>query len=128
MAKRGLRGWTRVKGSSRYRNPQGRIVSRRQYDNARAKKAGYSSYSAFQREKRSSEYQRYMGAAIASGARKRDFQLGAGGFTDKYAAARRSRWSTDPDGEFADFLVHIGLREPDWEYDVGDTPQGEGSK
>ena len=120
----GLRGWKRLSGTAeRYKNPKGETVSRRQYDNARARQAGYSSYSAFQREKKSSSFKRYLGAAASSrdDFNRSEITLGRGGFIDKYNEARREGWETDPDSDFADFLAYTGLREPDWEWDIGDT-------
>lgn len=46
-----LPGWRSLGGtSSRYINPQGEEVSRREYLNAQARSVGYTNYSTFQRE------------------------------------------------------------------------------
>lgn len=118
-----LPGYTRLPGkANRYRTPSGDEISRRQYENLRFQKLGYSSWSEYQREAKSKEFKRFAAAAAdehETNARKIKTDPE---FTELYLAAKRSDWQNDPEGPFADFLVYIGLRRPDADYNVGDTP------
>lgn len=42
-------------------------------------------------------------------------------FEKAFNAARKSNWSRDPKGPFAQLLTMIGYRDPDSEKDVGDS-------
>lgn len=127
MAK--LPGWKRLGGSAeRYRNPEGREVSRRQYENARARAAGWGSWSDYQRHRKSDDYNRWLNVAIDNrGLTRRDIGVESD-FSRQYLGVRQARRDNDedalrnPNGVLADYLVYLGLRsEDDW-WDVGDTP------
>jgi hypothetical protein len=117
--------YRRLPGSARrFENTEtGETLSRRQYENIRAREYGFDSWSQYQNLGRDQTYKRWLdmhaerhGISIAE-ARKMDSD-----FNEKYTAAQNSDWSTNADGDFADLLVDIGEREDDWEWDVGDTP------
>ena len=126
-----LSGWKRVRTSSgkvRYRNPSGRVVTRSQYDNARARADGYRNYYHYRQTRKKSDYIRWQKDYIANkNAKRSDFFLGST-FSKKYQAAAKAKGKDRrrADGPLADFLVELGLRDESWEWDVGDTPQGTG--
>ena len=43
-------------------------------------------------------------------------------FTRLLMATYRDEFEPDPDGAFADLLVEVGLRDEDWDFEVGKTP------
>lgn len=128
-----LPGWTRLGGSAeRFRNPEGRVVSRRQYENERAKQAGWSSWSEYQRTRKTPQFQRAIKDAIDKGAIRTRRDVGPTAdisrkWNDVLEARRNDAPNLyDPDGPLADYLIYIGRRQPDDWWDVGDTPSGAG--
>lgn len=124
-----LPGWKRLGGSAeRYRNPAGEVVSRRQYENARAQRAGWRNWSDYQRTRKSDDYNRWLNRAIdEKGLTRRDIGVDSE-FSQRYLTLQLARDTMDesdlksPDGPLADYLVWIGLRDADDWWDVGDTP------
>lgn len=127
-----LDDWVKLPGrSERYKNRRtGKIISRRQYENLRAKSLGWGSWSEYQREARSDDWLRWRGiAAFKQG--KKPKQLGmTSEFSSRFLKLKRARNGGvhvapnlyDPDGPLAEFLVYLGLRQPDNEWIVGETP------
>lgn len=137
-----LGDWKRVRGSAeRYRPPPGRIselrnagkvradgtVSRRTYENERAKRAGWRNWSDYQRTRKSDDYNRLLNVGIANrGLGRKDIGVESG-FSKLLLGVRRARRDNsadlfDPDGPLADLLVYVGLRQPDDYWFVGETP------
>lgn len=117
-----LPGYTRLPGkANRYQAPSGETISRRQYENLRFQKEGWKSWSEYQRTAKTKEYRRFVGNAKDENIERNPKAPGSE-FNQRYLAARDSGWSKDPDGDFADFLVWLGVRRPDATHDVGDTP------
>lgn len=137
-----LPGWKRTPGKSERYVPPARererlaasgklrsdgTVSRRQYENYRAQKAGWSSWSDYQRTRKSDDYNRLLNIGIANrGLSRRDIGVESD-FSRLSNEVRQARADNaadlyDPDGPLADLLVYVGLRQPDDYWDVGDTP------
>ncbi len=139
MAK--LPGWKRLPGrNERYIDPSGKEVSRRQYENERARHSGWRNWSDYQQTRKSDDYNRWVKRAIdEQGLTRRDIGPGTE-FSRQYLQVSAMRQlqnqsvegETDyeiaenalnsPDGPLAQLLISAGLRPPDAEYDVGDTP------
>lgn len=113
----------------RYKNTRtGKSISRRQYENIRARKSGWKSWSEYQRTVKTDDWLKWRG----NYARRNDLAYNKAGALDskfsrmftkvKRVRERDSSLLYDPDGPLAELLVMIGLRRPDAEYDVGDTP------
>lgn len=127
-----LRGYSRLPGKSeRYRTPKGTVISRRQYENVKHRRAGWRSWSEAQRTaKRDPMYNRMRAEAMVEhGLSKRQTGLGSE-FQERYLKAKQVGFDEtdegrDPEGAFADLLSYVGLRDPEDHWDVGDTPQGE---
>lgn len=119
-----LPGYKRIPGkASRYRTPDGGEISRRQYENIRFRKAGWGSWSEYQRTAKTKEYRRFVTAAAdEKGVSPRTLKNPESDFNQLYLEAKRDDWKNDPEGPFADFLVFIGVRAPDADYNVGETP------
>lgn len=124
--------WEKLSGKSeRYRNRKtGRIISRRQFENLRAKAVGWRSWSEYQRESRKDDWYRWRGiAAHKQGKKPRSLGM-TSEFSANYVKLKRARNGGihvapdlyDPDGPLAEFLVYLGLRKPDDEWMVGETP------
>lgn len=115
----------------RYRNKRtGKTISRRQYENLRAREAGWGSWSEYQREARTDDWLRWRGiAAHEAGVKPKKLGMRSE-FSKKYLKMKVARNGGvhvapdlyDPDGPLAEFLVYLGLRKPDDEWMVGDTP------
>lgn len=127
-----LPGWRRLGGKAeRYLDPSGKEVSRRQYENARARSAGWDSWSDYQRTRKSERFNQRIKQAIDNEApfSKRDLGV-EGTFSRAYVEVRKARRDNDqrqlrdPNGALADFLVIIGYRDAEDWWDVGDTPSG----
>lgn len=127
-------GWTRLGGSSeRYLSPDGREVSRRQYDNERAKAEGWDNRSQFERRYDDKTYlwafNRYrQGQKIQITEARRLDRMG-GELNKKLRAAQRTGWGKtqagrDPRGPMSKLLVDMGLRDPSATYAVGNTDGG----
>lgn len=119
-----LPGYTRLGGSSRrYRTPSGQTISRRQYENIRYGKAGFSSWSQYQRVTQDEDYYRWLGmAAQVNDLGIDDLREPDSEFNRLLAKAADDDFSHKAHGAFHDFLVYAGWRNPDWDFDVGDTP------
>lgn len=139
-----LPGWRRAPGTGRrerYINPAGEEVSRRQYENARAQSAGWRNWSDYQRARKSDDYLRWIGRTSGeAGVSPSQLAGPESEFSQNYLTVSMLRqrqagliegepdWEvaerrlTDPDGPLAQLLVDAGLRPPDADYDVGQTP------
>lgn len=133
-----LRGWRRVSESGRqgsgrrgrpverFISPDGREVSRRAYDNARARAAGFKNMSEYERIAASPKFRnfarRYRDNKHPD--RRIDAVTGVGSrFTRMYVKGPlRAPRGRSPRGPMARFLVFIGQREPNAQYPVGGTP------
>lgn len=101
----------------------GEILPRRQYENIRAQEAGFESWSEYQGLRRDQTYMRWLSLyAEEQGVTERQARSMGSGYNASYNRAKDDGWSKNAKGSFADFLVDIGEREDDWEWDVGDTP------
>lgn len=132
MAAKPLRGYRRLPGSARrYVTPSGQEISRHQYDQIRAQKAGWTSTREMRKFRQSNDWHAwrfkaksnnpnqdfgYTGDLMVSAHRVQ--VLRAAGYSDD------SPELSDPDGPLADVLVAIGYRDPGWDWSVGDTPSG----
>ena len=123
-----LSGWTRLPGTAeRYRKPDGEVVSRRQYDNARARAKGHTSYSQFQRMRKDRRY--VLGerdAVLQQGITKYSTRRLESEYNTLYTAMiadagpdRDLSWN----GPLGQYLVYTGDREADWRFDVGQTDE-----
>lgn len=113
--------------------PTGEVISRRQFENLRIRKAGtlsgWDSWSQFQAARNSPVYKYDMELALkrhpdvtAKDMRKIDSEFNvlfseAKHFWNK----RKSPEYRDPNGPVANFLVYLGLRDENATYDVGET-------
>ncbi len=134
-----LRGWKAIGGKSRrYSNAKGESISRREYENRLLRKKGWKSRYEAEKFRRSQNYREA----------KRKMQHPRKGkpktltIFDDYARFLsevdwdivETNWDlihseglnrdNSPDGLLAQNLVLLGLRSPEWEWDVGETPAG----
>lgn len=125
------KGWTKLPGTAeRYLSPSGEIVSRRQYDNERAKELGWENRAQFERRYDDPTYlwawRRYMREnKLSIQAARRADRMG-GRLSTELRKAQATGWGKtkegrDPHGPMAQMLVDIGLRDPTATYPVGDT-------
>lgn len=132
------KGWTKLSGTAeRYLSPSGEVVSRRQYDNARAKEQGWNNRSEYERRYEDKtylwlyrQYQRNNKLTVSQ-ARVED-RMG-GKLNKKLRAAQQSGWGKtaagrDPRGPMSKLLVEAGLRDPSATYAVGDTDGAKGRR
>ena len=126
-----------------------RTVSRRQYENARARVGGYQSLSEFRRltgrkdrviwdysalvrrQKLSSRYEAFLRIASEElGIPKRELRRPDSKFNQLWRRAVIDDWGEDYDGPYSDLLQYIGLRRKDTMMPVGsgDTGYGEFKK
>jgi hypothetical protein len=132
-----LEDYVRLPGTAqRYKNKRtGKVISRRQYENLRARSLGWDSWSEYQREAKKPDWIRWVGIEARreglSATKKGNFyypQFGmASRFAQNYIPLKRARDRDssilyDPEGPLADWLVYLGLRQPDADWDVGETP------
>lgn len=135
-----LKGYTALGGSSRkYRTPTGKIISRREYDNRRLKKEGWKNRSEAERFRTGRLYTEKRDKLERAGRKPRELDI----FSDWAAFVRDVDWEKvdeiwdtvqaeresgepriDPDGPLAEVLTLEGMRFPEWEWAVGDTPSG----
>lgn len=130
-----LDDWQRLPGTAqRYKNKRtGKTISRRQYENIRARSVGWRNWSEYQREAATDDWIRWRGIV----ARRNDLSYqnpkvsGMGSeFSEHYLKLKRARNGGhpdlsilyDPDGPLAEWLVYLGLRQPDADWDVGESP------
>lgn len=114
--------------SRRYFDPANRVRTRYQFDTHRLQQAGWESRSDFDRRfesvRKNRGYERWVKEAEKNlGLSKAQISRSDSEFNRAFLRARDDDFSNDPDGTFADFLVLIGLRQDDWEFDIGDTPE-----
>lgn len=143
MARLVLPGYTALPGSSRrYRTPEGEEISRRQYDNLRAQRAGFANRSDLERFRSSREGRmwRFKARSHDRGARgdwelladareveRRRAALPPRAETDRHGRpveARRDEDDpdlVDPDGPLARLLVALGFRDGEAYWNVGET-------
>lgn len=108
--------------SRRYLDTEtGEEISRRQFENQRFQDMGYESWSEYQGFAEDQTYMRWLYEYSAeTGIPIGEAREADSAFNLSYIGVDFDDLS--PDGSFADFLVMIGEREDDWEWDVGDTP------
>lgn len=115
----------------------GEIISRRRYENLRIELAGrtnpqhygWRSWSDFQRSRKSPVYQHDLEKALEAhpDLTAKDLRRIDSEFNELFADARpywnkrKSAEYRNPNGPVATFLVYLGLRDEDAEYDVGET-------
>lgn len=127
-----LKGWRKIPGKSeRYKPPDSYdgptgpngTVSRRQYENYRMRQYGWRSWAEYQHDANTDDYRRWKGeyAANQKGQPEGSYRGPHSEFAEYYLRAKRSGWSKDANGPLADLLILTGHREPEWEWDVGDT-------
>jgi hypothetical protein len=126
-------GWRRIrKGEEGYSStartyfdPEGRIRSRRAADNERLRESGWGSKRDFDRRyyaRKDRGYNRWQGIASEADVPESEIRQSDSEFNRLFLDARADNFAPNPDGAFALFLTYIGLRDPDWTWDVGDTP------
>ena len=125
------KGWTKLEGTAeQYLSPSGEIVSRRQYDNARARELGWENRSQFERRYQDKTYlwawrQYRRENNLSIGAARRADRMG-GPLNKKLRAAQQTGWGKtaagrDPRGPMSQLLIEMGMRDPAATYPVGDT-------
>lgn len=127
-------GWRRIKpgepGYSRsartYYDSEGRIRSRRAADNERLRASGWRNKRDFDTRmtnpKRNRGYARWADFAFTHDIPNAELNRSDSEFNRLFLDFRADPNNTAPDGPLAIFLTYIGLREPEWTWDVGDTP------
>jgi len=128
------KGWTKLAGTSeRYVSPDGHEVSRRQYDNERAKEQGWSNRSEYERRYEDKNYlwalRQYQRANKMTISQARAADRLGGDLNKKLRAAKATGWGKtqagrDPRGPMSKLLVDMGMRDPSATYAVGDTDGG----
>lgn len=133
-----LRGWTALGGTSRrYGNAKGQSISRREYENKLLRKHGWKTRYEAEQFRRSQEF-RQAKARMAKPKRGRKRQRLT--IFDEYARfLHEADWEQvdlnwnliaqedyprdlSPEGLTAQNLVILGIRSPEWEWNVGETP------
>lgn len=111
----------------RYLDPEGREISKRQYRNIQLKEEGWRSLAEKERVSRSPRFKEFRKrAADASDIPESELSSHRSDFAQTYAAYMRNPNDRSPDSPLARLLVAMGLRDSDADYDVGDTPKGNG--
>lgn len=127
-------GWRRIRRGEpgysatrrTYYDPRGRVRSRRAADNERLRSSGWANKRDFDTRKTARKhrgYARWAESAIDNDIPESEINKADSEFNRLYLDARAENFDTSPQGAFAFFLTFVGLREPDWEWDVGDTPE-----
>lgn len=124
-------GWTRVSGTAeRFISPEGEEVSRRQYDNLRARELGWQSRSEYERRFEDPTYlwawNTYRHNQKMTITRARQLDRMGQPLDRELLAAKRTGWGKtkagrDPNGPMSKLLVDMGIRDPFAEYAVGET-------
>lgn len=120
--------WVKLPGRSERYKRGAKVISRRQYENLKAKAVGWRSWSEYQREARTDDWIRFRGiAAFSAGKKPKKYSGLTSEFSQRMLGVKRARVEHpdnmyDPDGALAELLVFLGLRKPDAEWNVGDTP------
>lgn len=131
-------GWTKLSGTAeRYLSPSGEVVSRRQYDNARAKAEGWENRSQYERRYEDPTYlwafrQYQRNRKLTLGQARASDRMG-GPLNKKLRAAQSTDWGKtkegrQPRGPMSTLLVDMGLRDPSATYAVGDTDGAKGGR
>lgn len=103
----------------------------REYRNAQAYAAGYrgkdgglkGAYLAFERERRSPEYQRILSSASdEQGQSRKAMRRVTSDFNKSWAKARADNFRERKRGAFHKLLTYAGLRDPAADYKIGATP------
>lgn len=126
-------GWRRIRKGEEgysptartYYDPEGRIRSRRAADNERLRSSGWTNKRDFDLRftaRKDRGYDRWAESGIDAGMPESELRQADSEFNRLFLDARADNFSPNPDGAFAVFLTYIGLRQPDWTWDVGDTP------
>ena len=125
------KGWQRLPGTAeRYLSPEGKIVSRRQYDNLRAREQGWESRSQFENRYKDPTYlwafRRYQRTHKLSIVAARRADRMGGPLNNMLRDAQRTGWGKtkegrDPEGPMSQLLIEIDMRDPLATYPVGDT-------
>lgn len=134
-----LRGYEYLgkKNKERYRAPDGSIISKREYRNRQVKRAGLGK-SLSDLEYRTQPWAGKRSHKAAVSQKQRDLRIRQASQTQKIPERELRRWdseyerllkpwrdsghSTDAEGPGHDFLVYLGLRDPEADYDIGGTP------
>lgn len=134
-----LKGWKALSGKSRrYSNGKGQTISRREYENRLLRKKGWKSRYEAEKFRRSQEYRE---AKKKMEHPKKGQPKTLTIFDDYVKFLSEVDWEiveanwdaiqsegssrdTSPEGLLAQNLIMLGLRSPDWEWDVGETPAG----
>lgn len=139
--RRHLKGYTRdlssekAKRARRYLTPEGKSISRRAYEDIRARKRGFSSWREIQRASSisrghrdiegrvdSEDYARWLTRASKEhGVTKGELENPDSEFNRLLAKAADDDWSHEAGGTFDDFLQYVGVRDEGADYDIGDT-------
>lgn len=119
-----LPGYRKLPGKSRrYETPTGETISRRQYENLKFRSSGWDSWSEYQREARKPQYRRFAKAAAQNQKRSlRGLQEPDSQFNKLYLKSKKAGFPKKVGGPFDKFLKAIGLRDPDADYPIGDSP------
>lgn len=109
-----VEGWTRI-SASRYRDPEGVEVSRRQYDNARLQTLGFSTRAERERLSHDPTYRHFMNLIAEREGRTRTAIVRDPEFSRLAGEAQRQGWGKkregrSPDSPTAKILVRAGLR------------------
>lgn len=118
------------------RYEEGKTIPNRQGRNVQAQERGnYTSYSQYNRiwsprAQHTQEQVKERNSWIRQGARKSGRSMDTiradpqvrEAYTDWVMISKEDRSDKSPDGPYAQWLVAIGLRDEDADYDVGDTP------
>lgn len=126
-------GWRRIRRGEpgysptarTYLDPAGRIRSRRAADNERIRALGWESKRDFDSRftaRKHRGYARWALTAEDNGIPFDEIRKADSEFNRLFLDAKAERFDESPTGAFALFLSYVGLREPDWTWDVGDTP------
>jgi hypothetical protein len=130
-----LPGWR--KEGSKYVSGNAEPVSKRQYDNARARAIGFENYSQFQRIGKRQHYKDWLASySQEKGTSERKARALDSEYhrlyTETFITTRKNgrrtekdaaKMSSAPNSPFAKFLEEIGARERGATYNVGETPR-----
>lgn len=130
------KGWTKLPGTAeRYLSPSGEVVSRRQYDNERAKQLGWENRSQFEARYQDTTYlwalRKYQRENKMSIGQVRRLDRMGGPLSQKLRKAQATGWGKtkegrSPKGPMSQLLIELGLRDPTATYAVGDTDGARG--
>lgn len=145
-----MRGYKKVPGSSRYYTPNGKEISRRQYDNRRLKKLGWSNRYQAEKYRETGAYNKWRHRLINAGRKPGELSifspLARSAYeididraekevarirnSPDYEKPSRGRDNLriendprlrDPEGPLSEMLEWLGFRDEEMTWDVGDT-------